>query len=351
MELTNLSGMAARAVPFDNVPGSESGLVVIVKGTFRAVPGGSSELASEQGPVSSEIEMMDGEAAASVKFESDVVPFKPRADIALVGKVYAPGGRPVTELDAGLRVGSVSRALRVFGDRFWECASPLLPATISAPRPFVTMPLCYERAFGGIDPAGGGYCRENPVGRGFLSEKSKKQADGALLPNIEDPRRLIRSFTDHPGPAGLGFIGRGFMPRFGHIGTYDEKWKQARRPRMPVDFRFDFFNASPPDLQVDGYLRGDEEVALANLTPDGKLQFRLPGIAPSVSVTTTDRFEVSFSHPATEASHDLPMRLDTLCLMPDEKRFTLVWRGIFPTRSLDLLEVKSVEIGMKQVQG
>jgi hypothetical protein len=138
------------------------------------------------------------------------------------------------------------------------------------------------------------------------------------------------------------------MPRYGFIGTYDEQWKKTRRPKMPADFRFDFFNAAHPSLQVDGYLRGDEDVALANLTPEGKCVFRLPGIAPAATVTTTDRFEVPFDLPSYEASHALPLALDTLCLMPDEKRLCLVWRGVFPTRGLDLLEIRSVEIDVPE---
>jgi hypothetical protein len=207
------------------------------------------------------------------------------------------------------------------------------------PEMFTEMPLVYEKAFGGIDTESGGFCAENPVGCGFYTRKSPKNIDGAPLPNIEDASRPIRSWTDHPGPAGFGCLGKGWAPRVRSLGTYDEAWERERSPLLPRDFRFEFYNTAPPDLQVEGYLRGDEEILLLNLEKSGKVRFRLPGITPVATVEKTERWSgPSWNEPT-------PMRLDTLCLLPDEGRLFLVWRGRCLLTDLSALEVETVRIG------
>ena len=38
------------------------------------------------------------------------------------------------------------------------------------------------------------------------------------------------------------------------------------------------------------------------------------------------------------------LNIDTLCLLPDEKRFYMVWRGLCPINDLGALEVKEIKI-------
>jgi len=65
------------------------------------------KVASEQIPVAFGDEFYDEKRGDIVKFESDVAPFKPRADIVLVGKAHAPGERMVQAFDVSLRVGQI----------------------------------------------------------------------------------------------------------------------------------------------------------------------------------------------------------------------------------------------------
>ena len=76
----------------------------------------------------------------------------------------------------------------------------------------------------------------------------------------------------------------GWMPRRGFLGTYDDKWRKERSPDLPEDFRFEYYNGAHPDLQVNGFLKGDEDVELLNLTPGGKVGFQLPGLSVSCKV-------------------------------------------------------------------
>jgi hypothetical protein len=76
----------------------------------------------------------------SVRFESDLVPRKPCADVVVVGRAHAPERRPVTQVAAGIRVGNLRHAVAVVGDRVWEYQT-LGPPTMSSPKPFTTMDL------------------------------------------------------------------------------------------------------------------------------------------------------------------------------------------------------------------
>jgi len=317
-------------------------IVVIVKGTFSVGPDGVVAPASEPVPVAYGDEPCGAGESLSIRWESDVVPFKPRADIVLTGKAHAPGERPAQWVDATLRVGSLIKSLRIFGDRKWVCDGGKLTSNPTQPMPFRTMDLIPERAFGGMDVRTGGTCAENPAGRGYFDQEAVGDPEKTFLPNIEDPKNLIRHWKDHPRPAGLGVVGKGCSPRLGCLGTYDGKWEKERAPALPVDFRPDFHNAAQPDLQVSGYLKGDEECDLVNLTRDERLRFRLPGVLPAVAVTRADIETLGWEAPRT--TEVVEMRLDTLCLIPEERRFFLVWRGSLPVRNLGAIEIREVSI-------
>lgn len=329
-------------------------LAVVVKGTFvipKAVDG-PVEPADEQLPVLSAEAYHDGDVTGSLLYEADAVPFKPRADIALVGTVYAPGGRPASQVDVMLEVGRVRKALRVFGDRQWLFPSKTVMVPVaSKPVPFVEMPLVYERAFGGIDRKAGRWFDKNFIGTGFLGKKVKASVDGRPLPNIEDPAHLITSWNDEPDPAGYGFYSPTCQPRARYGGTEEGLEQPHPLFGLAADFSHDFYNGAHPDLQVPGYLRGDEQVDLINLTRDGRRRFRLPGIRPVVTIDKTvalpavaadgEGAEGGSAEPGEaenagmSESHPLDVVLDTLVLLPDDGIFYQVWRGIYPLPDLE----------------
>jgi len=291
----------------------------------------------------------------SVRFESDLVPFKPCTDVVLVGRAHAPEGKPVTQLIAGLRVGQLRYGVAVFGDRTWQ--SQLLDTpSISQPQPFLAMDLVYERAFGGFDEAAGMYCKENQVGTGFLGKRTGKRIEGLRLPNLEDPRNQIHAWNSRPRPVGFGFYGRGWTPRLAYAGTYDDKYMKERHPLLPVDFSYRFFNGAHPDLQVGGYLHGDEEVELLNVCPGApRLHFRLPGLVPKITVARwrvpAEQWVQEHAGPDGSLPADLPLVeeplkpvLDTLVFVPEEGVFYEVFRAVCGLSSLDSLEIARVTV-------
>lgn len=251
-------------------------LVVIIKATFlltrehSSLPLAPTELAR---PIRMADEMWEEPEVESIRYPSDLCCYKPGTDVIGVVTAWAPGGQPVPQFDTYLRVGSLSRAVRVSGIRVWESRG----SGVSAPRPIGQLDVRYDFAFGGRDAEDDTQIVEdprNPVGRGIARDPSR--LTHVLAPQLEDPDDPIRSASGRPTPAAYGAIGRGFLPRRGYTGTYDSSWKEYRAPLPPTDEDDRFHMAASPGLIAQPYLVGGEACALLNLTPDGPLQFVLP---------------------------------------------------------------------------
>jgi hypothetical protein len=247
--------------------------VPVVKGTWRIVDGARLELAEKQVPVNLAGEYWGNPDTTSYKYEPECVFFKPTTDVVLIGHACPaePGAREVT---VGLRVGPVQKVVRVVGDRFWVKGASGRP-TMTAPRPFERIPLLYERAFGGWDrndpdPNPHSFEPRNPLGTGFRLRWSDAEK-AVRLPNLEDPRKPIKSLSDRPPPAGFGFTSPNWQPRAALAGTYDQAWMKTRMPLLPKDFDRHFFNAASPGLIAPGHLKGDEPVVVVNAAPAHRL--------------------------------------------------------------------------------
>src|SRR4051812_20383248 len=88
-------------------------LTVVCKGTFNLRPGVSS-LADEQEHPNEDDNHWNDDPARSLYAASDLVPFKPRCDVALVGKAFAPGHEAVTSLVTRLAVASIDKRIEVW---------------------------------------------------------------------------------------------------------------------------------------------------------------------------------------------------------------------------------------------
>jgi hypothetical protein len=330
-------------------------LTVVIKATYMIpLEGEDPRPTPKQLPIFNNDIMTDAKTP-SVRFESDLVPFKPCTDVVLVGHAYAPEGKPVTELIAGLRVGQLRYGVALIGDRQWQTQLLDRP-TISHTQPFRSMELIYERAFGGFDKPAGMYCKENHVGTGFIGKRTAERVEGLRLPNLEDPRNRINAWNVRPRPAGFGFYGRGWAPRLAYAGTYNETYMKERHPLLPADFSFRFFNGAHPDLQVGGYLRGDEDVDLLNVCPDAsRVHFRLPGVVPKISVARwtvpVEQWLEEHAGPDGSLPSDLPLVeeplktvLDTLVFVPDRGVFYQVFRAVSSLSSLDSLEIGRITV-------
>ena len=299
MEILHSGPFTAATLPWEPRPGDKS-LTVCVKATFSLGSGQVAALAPiQEGPW--EDLYWDSNPSSSLFAPSDDVPLKPRADILLVGSAFAPARSPVESFIVRLRVGDFTKALRVTGDRVWVQA-PGGPRP-SQPKPFLEMPLRYERA---------SMRGENRIG---TQPPQGGITPGQLLPNID--------FAEAPNPYQTPGFGP-LPPRWRAIRSHlsEEAFRWAHRPRdakspAPPGIDFGFFNAAPRDQQVDA-LQPDAIIGLEGLSPRGAaIETRLPGIRPRALL-------VDGSGVFTE----VPMRCDTLWIHTDREIAVLVWRGL-----------------------
>ena len=273
-------------------------------------------------------------------YESDGAYFKPATDIVVVGTAYTPYGKSVPSFNVSLSVGTLSKTATVFGDRHWRY-SAIFGIRKPPPRLFSEMPLCWERAFGGVDtfhkdPKKHAWEKRNPIGTGFCVTKSAEGLNSLPLPNIEEPHNLIKRWRDKPVPVGFGFIGRSWMPRLQYAGTYDEAWQKYRMPILPTDFDYRFFNAAAPDLIYPGYLQGGEAVRAVNLSKRGVEQFTLPAL------------NVTFRGMARGKQFALDGKLDTVVFKFDEQKVILVWRAKYTVHMNDVADVVVAQASVRQ---
>lgn len=311
--------------------------IVAVKAAFAIGPEGTLALAPEQVEVTHVPEYHGEPGLSSLKYEADLLPAGPTTDVLLLGRAYAPGGKPARQVDATMRVGDVAKTVRVFGDRRWQPG--ILGPSLSDPEPFDAMPIVYERAFGGEDlasdnPKKRGAERRNPVGAGFAVESDR--LIGRPAANVEDPRAPISSWSQRHAPAGFGPIAGTWSPRVERAGTYDARWERERLPLLPEDFRERYYQAAPDDQQTAAPLRGGEEVELINLTPSGRLAFRLPRVALGFA---TDFGDEVVTHRG---------RLARVILEPDLGRLLMLWQANL-TCHAKVLKLRETVITRKMV--
>ncbi|OBQ74268.1 DUF2169 family type VI secretion system accessory protein [Mesorhizobium erdmanii] len=294
-------------------------IVVVVKGTFDfpAKPGGLVQKSAEQVPLVMADTQTGVPGYSATLWETDFAFRKPRCDVIANGFAYAPAGRPAERVPVGIKVGNWSKLFEVVGHREWRAVGPVFTAT--APQPFLKMPISYDVAWGGVDrlnpedklPASYKY---NPVGTGWSRTKNQRLIPGLRLPNTQAVGEEIRSpFGDYK-PMSFGPMGRGWPGRIEYGGTYDQNWIDNVFPFLPADFDERYYQMAPPDQQID-LPRGGEEVTLINLTPEGRVSFRLPMTALPMTLFK-----------GREKAYETNALPDTILFDPEHRRFSLVWR-------------------------
>ncbi len=203
----------------------------------------------------------------------------------------------------------------------------------------------------------------NPAGRGYCVSPLRAAVEGLELPQIEEPDRPLRpeelvqdlttiDLSALPAAAGVGPYAQGWYPRAQLAGVMPwdlegaeaaiERSKEPYDPDDPDDalalktideievrvMQPAFWQDAHPKMQVER-LRGDEEVHLTNLSPDGRLFFRLPGTHPHATLDLG------------RGPKSVAMNLDTLSLDvedPAAPHVEMIWRGWYPLASFEALE-------------
>ena len=198
-----------------------------------------------------------------------------RGGVDLFAFGSARSAKPVTRMDVTVEAGREFKySVAVFGDRTWTKAADgsVVPG---APKPFTDMPLTLANAYGGADewdelpvphPP-------NPAGKGYALDAAS--ALGKALPNIENPKALLKKFGDHPEPVGVSAPPYPYAPRVPRtVEHYPNGIVKKLDPK--------FFNAAFPDMVVPKLVVGDRvkitgmsERPIAFEVPSADVQMRL----------------------------------------------------------------------------
>jgi hypothetical protein len=302
MELENLTRYPAglfRSVIDDN----RFAAAVVARVTFDLHPDGP-RLADEQpwivsaAPWKNEHGQMDG----------DEVFYRGGVDVFVFGKAWAPG-RSVTESSVVVEVGKFRHQALVIGDRAWvrRMRGDLVS---TSPKPFESVPLTLAHAFGGKDQWDGLDIPypDNPEGRGYATEE--KNAEGKLLPNIEDPSSRIVRWDDRPDPVGFGMCPMTCGLRLRNGIVLDEK-KQIQ------DLKPTLFNSAFPAMIAQRVVPGDL-VRVSGVLRTGKpLVFQIPSFDPMV--------RLRFGNEVIER----PLDIDQVGIESEHNRFFITYRYPF----------------------
>jgi hypothetical protein len=239
-------------------------------------------------------------------------------DVFVVGSAHAPGGGTATALEVDVRVGdSLSRRLQVTGNRRWERRGDALVA--SEPEPFSSMPLSWENAYGGKAeiPEGEMTCLANPLGKGFYL--SEEQADGAPLPNLEDPQHRVEKWNDQPDPFGTApYPENGSLRPLNAVDFDAENLETPKLERIsPL-----FFNRAHPRMIIEPSQapKPGDEVVVSHVHPDGDLRFAWPELPLHAHVQLEQR------------SYLFPLHVDQIGILAEDRRVFLSCRVVFRYR-------------------
>ncbi|MFO0587854.1 MAG: DUF2169 domain-containing protein [Polyangiaceae bacterium] len=280
-------------------------LTVVAKATFALAPELSS-LAPAQEPVHERDAHWDDDPTRSLLVATDLVPFKRRAEVMVVGHAHAPHRDGVSSLVARIAIGAIDKGLEVRGDQHFTRDGHL-----SEMARWKRMPLRWERAAGGADTT-------NPVG---IPTGTDARFDGwgrCPVPNLVPVGTMPTSPYDPIEPIGVSPISPRWPGRLMRLSALGAGFDPARWNAAPLPEHFDaaYFDAAPRDQQVT-MLDGTESLLLEHLHPRHPvLTTRLQKVSPQAV------FEWGRGR-----TLDIGLACDTLVIDSDRGLATLAFRG------------------------
>jgi len=287
------------AIGFEHRHRSGTNMVVIsVRGTFDLTIDGKLQLAERQALVLSDV--FDGRPHTTPLIRaSDLIPFKPFADVTVLADAHAPNSKPARNWNVGIAVGQIKHTLRVHAPRAWAWDRDGWVGGWRLKyieKGTTRTPIDYRFAFGGLlngDPQGKEDQR-NPIGRGAMAKGiSIKRDEMFPAAQIECPKTPLSDPHQELEPEGFGPVPPWSKWRLRYVGTCDDQWQKMLAPRPPHDFQYQFHQVAHPKLILPSYLIADDAIELVGLTPGGgKLVFKLPDITPWASFDFIDGRQV-----------------------------------------------------------
>jgi hypothetical protein len=300
MELEDTTGLGAKLFRGEPDPGIMLA-VIVAKAAYEIRPDGTVEPRPDE-----LVEVLEEPTATPLGLlPSDHVPYRVGVDLFVHAQAYAPGGQPTPAMQVSLSLGQFTHTLLVVGQRRWTRGS-----YASDPEPFVTMPLTYAHAYGGMTSYRGQPVAypDNPEGRGFVCEA--EAVEGTELPNIEDPNQRISSWQDRRTPMG-------WAPIPAQTGVH------LRRSIEVIDldsysYRFTphVFSSAHPQLVFPELPAGTRGM-LMGVDETGRMPFVVPTLELAADVELGPK------------NHQLSARLDTLGILVEQRRLIATYRTSF----------------------
>jgi len=246
------------------------------------------------------------------EFDEDSPFRKQGVDVMLLGEAYPANGGSAERARFELTVGDLRYPIDVYGDRRWVLSGNRLVA--SQPEPFVSMPLTWERAYGGkanVETGEFPY-HANPFGRGFYC--NEEDARDNFLPNLENPENPVKSWEDQPEPVGVAPLSRESSLR---IMNAIELNLEDRMPKLEK-INPSYYNNANPALILPEPPKPGTLISASGVRPGGDgLSFRLPPGTFHAYVQLADRGYV------------FPFHLDNITLVTEHEQVLLGFRCCF----------------------
>lgn len=252
---------------------------------------------------------------------------KANGELLVAGKAFADGGNPVQQMTVSASLGTIKKRLKVVGDRFWRGSGF---SQVSEPEPFTSMPLSYQRAYGGT-----GY-NLNPLGKGVI-KKANRDPDNSqyALANIYYPDDNIKGDKKSRKVASFEPLDISWPQRSVFQGRYDKHWLKSVHPGFPHDTKNQLFNAAPQDQQIKGFFQPGDPYEITGMHPS---QAKISGHLPKVRV----RAFIQHLIDDEQQFKEVKTVIDTVWLFPDLELGIAIHRGVIAVNDSDGLDVKQL---------
>lgn len=307
MKVWSVTPLPTAAMLWQSGAGAWS-LTVVAKATFSIEPG-ESPLAANPEPIHDD-DLYD--VRGQLWAPSDLVPFKPRADVMLVGAAYSP--RAIDVVIARLIVGAMEKAIEVRTNHYFDPDGQLVEG-----QHWTSMPLGWDHAAGGQDST-------NPAG--IAPDVSDRNGRNPL-PNQLVPGTKILAPGEYLEPTAFAPVPPAWALRSRFAGATPVHPVLWYEDALPADLHPAFFNAAPPDQQPE-FLAEDPRVILEHLSP----------LASRVTTTLAPvRVAVYLEGRATGS---YALRPDTLWIDTEQQLCTVTYRATVALGPADAATVATI---------
>lgn len=336
MQVRNLTPFAQLIYANEDAQGREFD-ILIVKQSYHLTDGFKLQQSPEQEPLNFSDTCFGEVNVTSLRYPSDLVPYKPATDVIVIADAFGPGGKPAQGWVVSVDVGPISKRLQVSGPREWQRRRGQWRLT--DPQPVTRVPLRHELAYGGECPGPDDTILTdecNPIGRGMAHPDTHPKDQPIPAPQVLAlGTRLLDPFRKLD-PAGFGPVPPAWLPRRPLGGTYDDDWLENTWPHWAADYDFAFHNSAARGMKTKGFLQGGEVIRLTGLHPErAEIAFQLPG-------------DTVIAHLVDHENQRRMVRLnldtvyiDILDAAPEDCLIALTWRMAFLDADVEWLEIDS----------